>query len=111
MRELQMTLPTRPDFRELLPDLIRRDNQAFAKLCRAEWRSGDAMASDLAAYGLMRDPKTCRNWRNAATNVRYSDVRAVKYIVKRRKALAQAAETRARIDALRAEIAELEASQ
>ena len=106
-----MTLPTMPDFRESVAELIRRDGDAFAKLCRDEWPSGDAMASDLALHGLMRDPKTCRNWRNAATNVRYADARAVKYIIRGRKALARAAETEAQIENLEARIAELKASR
>ena len=106
-----LTLPTLTDFRESVTDFIKRDGEAFAKLCRDNWPSGDAMANDLASHGLIRSPKTCRNWRNAATNVRYADARAVKYIIRRRKALRKADETRAEIEKLQARIAELEAGQ
>ena len=108
MRELTMTFPSMPDFRESVADLVKRDGEKFARLCRSEWPSGDAMANELAKYGLMRDPKTCRNWRNAATNVRYADVRAVKYIIRRKQALRKAEETKAEIARLQARIAELE---
>jgi len=106
---IAMTLPNLPFDKESVAEFIKRDSEAFAKLCRDEWPSGDAMANELAEYGLMRDPKTCRNWRNATTNVRYADARAVKYIIRRKTALRKANETRAEIARLQARIAELEA--
>lgn len=100
------------DFPYSINELVQRDQKRFADLCRAHWDgNGEAMSRDLAVLDKAPTPVTCRNWMNNKTKPRYADVRAVKYIIRRAKALARAAETEAEISALQERIAELRASQ
>ena len=107
-----MTLPNLSNPRTFLSEMIDRDREAFVRLCNNNFDSADHMANDLADVGFEISEKRCQRIRNrTAKKIYAAERKAVKFALKRRKALAEAAETRARIAELKRQIEELEASQ
>ena len=105
-----LTLPTLSNPRTFLSEMIARDREAFVILCNKNFDSADDMAGELALVGFSISEKRCQRIRNRkAKKIYHSERRAVRFVLKRRHALKQAAETKAEIARLQARIKELEA--
>lgn len=107
-----MTLPTLSNPRTFLSKAIERDHEAFCLKCFKSFDSAEHMASELSSVGYVICPKRCQRIRNRKVSKTYAAERkAVKFALRRRKALEKAAETDAEIESLQARIAELKAAR
>ena len=59
-----------------------KPRRRLARAMSAVWPSADSMAFDLAEIGIIRDPRTCRNWRNGTTEPRHSEAEAIKKLIR-----------------------------
>jgi hypothetical protein len=82
------------EYRKSINDFIRQDLNKFAKRCRETWNgNGELMARDLAGYmDNPPSPVTCRNWMNGAHDIKHSNVAAVRYVMRLKRADALQAE-------------------
>lgn len=115
-----MPLPNMPNVATFLSEMLERDYEQFAKLCsdKSVFTSAEHMAAEFDAVGYLNSRKEqigvkrCERIRNRTAKTQYArEKTTVEYIIRRRKALARAAETEAEISALQDRIAELRASQ
>ena len=61
---------------------IRNSRRKLSRAMSAVWPSAEAMAFDLADIGIVRDPRTCQNWRNGNTEPRASEAEAIRKLIR-----------------------------